>query len=41
MTHYDIKHKNDPNFDLATFSKSIGYASIRTKIEIYARSDMT
>ena len=41
MTHYYIKHKNDPDFDLATFSKSIGHSSIRTTMEIYAHLDMT
>ena len=40
-THYYIKHKNDPDFDLATFSKSIGHSSIRTTMEIYAHLDMT
>lgn len=38
---YYIKHKNDPDFDLATFSKSIGHSSIRTTMEIYAHLDMT
>lgn len=41
VTHYYIKHKNDPDFDLATFSKSIGHCSIRTTMEIYAHLDMT
>jgi len=41
VTHYRIKHKNDPDFDLAAFSKSIGHASIRTTMEIYAHLDMT
>ena len=41
VTHYYIKHKNDPDFDLATFSKSIGHSSIRTTMEIYAHLDMT
>ena len=36
-----IKHKKDPDFDLATFSKSIGHSSIRTTMEIYAHLDMT
>lgn len=41
VTHYYIHHKNDPDFDLATFSKSIGHSSIRTTMEIYAHLDMT
>ena len=41
VTHYYLHHKNDPDFDLATFSKSIGHASIRTTMEIYAHLDMT
>ena len=41
VTHYYLKHKNDPDFDLATFSKSIGHSSIRTTMEIYAHLDMT
>ena len=41
VTHYYIKHKNDPDFDLANFSKSIGHSSIRTTMEIYAHLDMT
>lgn len=41
VTHYYIKHKNDPDFDLATFSKSIGHSSLRTTMEIYAHLDMT
>lgn len=41
VTHYYIKHKNDSDFDLATFSKSIGHSSIRTTMEIYAHLDMT
>ena len=41
VTHYYIKHKNDPDFDLATFSKSLGHSSIRTTMEIYAHLDMT
>lgn len=41
VTHYYIKHKNDPDFDLATFSKSIGHSSIRTTMESYAHLDMT
>lgn len=41
VTHYYIKHKNDPDFDLAAFSKSIGHSSIRTTMEIYAHLDMT
>lgn len=40
VTHYYLHHKNDPDFDLATFSKSIGHASIRTTMEIYAHLDM-
>lgn len=40
VTHYYIKHKNGPDFDLATFSKSIGHSSIRTTTEIYAHLDM-
>ena len=31
----------NPDFDLATFSKSIGHSSIRTTMEIYAHLDMT
>ena len=34
-------HKNDPDFDLATFSESIGHSSIRTTMGIYAHLDMT
>ena len=41
VTHYYLKHKNDSDFDLATFSKSIGHSSIRTTMEIYAHLDMT
>lgn len=41
VTHYYIHHKNDPDFDLATFSKSIGHASVRTTMEIYTHLDMT
>ena len=41
VTHYYIKHKNDPDFDLATFSKSIGHSSVRTTMEVYAHLDMT
>ncbi len=41
VTHYYIRHKNDPDFDLATFSKSIGHSSIRTTMEVYAHLDMT
>ena len=41
VTHYYLKHKNDPDFDLATFSKSIGHSSVRTTMEIYAHLDMT
>ena len=37
VTHYYIKHKNDPDFDLALFSRSIGHSNIRTTMEIYAR----
>lgn len=40
VTHYYLHHKNDPDFDLATFSKSIGHSSIRTTMEIYAHLDM-
>lgn len=41
VTHYYLHHKNDPDFDLATFSKSIGHSSIRTTMEIYAHLEMT
>ncbi len=41
VTHYYLRHKNDADFDLATFSKSIGHSSIRTTMEIYAHLDMT
>ena len=41
VTHYYLHHKNDPDFDLATFSKSIGHSSIRTTMEIHAHLDMT
>lgn len=41
VTHYYIRHKNDSDFDLATFSKSIGHSSIRTTMEIYTHLDMT
>lgn len=41
VTHYYLHHKNDPDFDLATFSKSIGHSSVRTTMEIYAHLDMT
>lgn len=40
VTHYYLHHKNDADFDLATFSKSIGHSSIRTTLEIYAHLDM-
>ena len=40
VTHYYLHHKNDPDFDLATFSKGIGHSSIRTTMEIYAHLDM-
>lgn len=41
VTHYYLKHKNDSDFDLATFSKSIGHANIRTTMGVYAHLDMT
>lgn len=41
VTHYYLNHKNDSDFDLATFSKSIGHSSIRTTMEVYAHLDMT
>ncbi len=41
VTHCYLRHKNDPDFDLATFSKSIGHPGIRTTMEIYAHLDMT
>lgn len=40
VTLYYLHHKNDADFDLATFSKSIGHSSIRTTMEIYAHLDM-
>ena len=40
VTHYYLHHKNDPDFDLATFSKSIGHSSPRTTMEIYAHLEM-
>lgn len=41
VTHYYLKHKNDTDFDLATFSKSIGHSNSRTTMEIYAHLEMT
>jgi len=41
VTHYYLNHKNDNDFDLATFSRSIGHSNIRTTMEIYAHLDMT
>ena len=41
VTHYYIKHKNDPDFDPASFCRTIGHPSIRTTMEIYAYLDMT
>ena len=41
VTHYYLHHKNDKDFDLATFSKTIGHASVRTTMEIYTHLDMT
>lgn len=41
VTRYYIKHKNDPDFDLAKFSKSIGHSGIRTTMGICAHPDMT
>ena len=40
VTHYYIHHCNDPDFDLPTFSRMIGHASIRTTMDIYAHLDM-
>lgn len=40
VTHFYIKHCNDPDFDLAHFSKSIGHASVRTTMEIYTHLDL-
>lgn len=40
VTHYYIHHCNDPDFDLPTFSRMIGHASIRTTMEIYAHLEM-
>lgn len=41
VTHYYLKHKNDSDFDLATFSKTLGHSSVRTTMEIYAHLDLT
>lgn len=41
VTHYYLHHKNDPDFDLANFSRSIGHSSVRTTLEIYTHLDMT
>lgn len=35
-----LRHKNDPDFDLATFSRSLGHSSLRVTMEIYSHLDM-
>lgn len=40
VTHYYLNHKNDPDFDLPTFSRSIGHASVRVTMDIYAHLKM-
>ncbi len=40
VTLYYLKHKNDGDFDLPTFSKSIGHKDVRTTMTIYAHLDM-
>lgn len=40
VTHYYLNHCKDPDFDLVLFSKSIGHASVRTTLEIYAHLNM-
>ena len=41
VTHSYINHKNDADFDLETFSRSIGHKSARTTMEIYTHLNMT
>ena len=40
VTQYYLKHKNDDDFDLPTFSKSIGHKDVRTTMTIYAHLEM-
>ncbi len=40
VTHYYLKHHSDEDFDLVLFSRSIGHASVRTTLEIYAHLNM-
>lgn len=40
VTHYYLKHHKDEDFDLVLFSRSIGHASVRTTLEIYAHLNM-
>lgn len=39
-TQYYLNHCNDPDFDLAEFSRMLGHASIRTTMEIYTHLNM-
>ena len=41
VTQYYLNHKNDSDFDLPTFSKSIGHRDTRTTMTIYAHLKMT
>lgn len=41
VTQYYLNHKNDSDFDLPTFSKSIGHRDTRTTMTIYTHLKMT
>ncbi len=41
VTQYYLNHKNDSDFDLPTFSRSIGHRDTRTTMTIYAHLKMT
>lgn len=40
VTHSYLRHHKDDDFDLVLFSRSIGHASVRTTLEIYAHLNM-
>ena len=40
VTQYYLRHKNDDDFDLPSFSRSIGHKDVRTTMTIYAHLDM-
>lgn len=40
VTHYYLKHHGDDDFDMVLFSRSIGHASVRTTLEVYAHLNM-